>query len=154
VKLALSDQQDQVKTGWCQVAATGILGGVLTYQWVDGEEVLSQASVAPSARMRGFTMAVPQMGGATESGLAIANVEDQPAQVTLRFWTTSGTLAADTSLTLKAGEQMATFVSQIFPALQDYQEGTVELVSDRNLVAVGLVYAGTAFATLPVLPSP
>jgi len=61
------------------------VGGALVYQLLDAQGLVSQASVLPSATSRRFNILVPQLGGQTLTGLAIANTEQTAASITLQF---------------------------------------------------------------------
>lgn len=154
IKFRLEDPGVQIKTGWAQVFANRPVGGVLVYQLLDGSNVVAQASVLFSPRARRFSLLVSQLGSTTDTGLAIANPEDAAALITLRRLTADGLIIAETAFTLGPGEQLARFVSQFFPAGFALLDGRVEISSNRNVVALGLIFQGNQFTTLPVIPLP
>jgi hypothetical protein len=158
VKLRLEDPGTQVKSGWCQVFASRPVSGILVYQTVDSAQVLAEATVLPSVRNRKFTFITPQLGSPTDTGLALANPDDQSTVITLKRFTTDGLMIAETSLVLGAGEQSAKFISQFFPTSFPQLEGRVEISSTRNIVGIGLVFQtnsqGFLFTTVPLVPLP
>ncbi len=143
-------------SGWCQVHADGAVGGLLVYQSLDRQTVISQATVLPSLRLRNFRMALPLLGQATEAALAIANPGSQTAQITLRYFNPSGQVGGSSVLlSIPPGGQMARFMGEIFPSLAIPQEGVVEVSSTAGLVPVGLLFINNyqLFTTVPVTAS-
>jgi hypothetical protein len=154
IKLRLEDPGNLIKTGWCQVFASQPVSGVLVYQYLSGGEILAEASVLPSPRARKFSVLVAQLGALTETGLALANPQDQSASIVLRRLTNDGLVIAETAFSLGPREQIARFVSQYFPGGIAILEGRVEILSNRDIVGVGLIYQNTLFTTVPVVPLP
>jgi len=140
-----------------RVTASGSVGGLLVYQAKPGTTVTSQATVLPSARMRKFRVAMPQVGSTTELGLALANVSNQAARITVRYYTPSGQPAIpDIPLDMPPGTQYATFVGQLVPGAPLGLEGVLEISSTADLIAVGLlaIYDYQIYTTVPIIPLP
>jgi hypothetical protein len=154
IKLPLEDTGIQAKTGWCQVFADRPISGVLVYQLLSGSDLVSEASVLSSPRSKKFSLLISQLGSSTETGLALANPDEQPASIVLRRMASDGQIKAETGFSLGSGEQTARFISQYFANGLAAQEGRVEILSSRPIIGVGLIYQGTIFATLPVIPLP
>jgi len=64
--------------------------------------------------------------------------------------------AAGVPFTLNSLNQVARFASQFLPGLPDNAQGVVEVVSDADIVAVGLAFINNyaVFTTIPVVPVP
>jgi hypothetical protein len=156
-QIALSDSGDPVKTGWVQVIASSAVGGALVYQLLDAQELVSQASVLPSAASRRFNILVPQLGGQTLTGLALVNMEQTEAIITLQFVGMDGSQIASGTVPLPPGQQLSQFISQYLPGVSASAAGVLEINSSRNIAAVGLVYVigNTAeFFTIPLISVP
>jgi hypothetical protein len=100
IKLPVEDTGVDVKTGWCQVSADRPVSGVLVYQLLSGGNLLSEASVLSSPRLKKFSLLISQLGSLTETGLALANPDDQPASIVLRRITSDGQIKAETGFSL------------------------------------------------------
>jgi PKD repeat protein len=154
VRLTLEDTGHVIKTGWCQVHSSTPINGVLIYQLADSQGVISEAAVFPSPRALAFTLPVPQLGAESLTGLALAAVDSQPTQITLRFFRQEGVVQGRASFTLPPGSQVSRFVSEFIPGLAAAQEGMMEITADRNLIAVALLFQGNVFTAIPVSPRP
>jgi hypothetical protein len=154
LRLNLEDPGTNIKTGWCQVFSSAPINGLLVYQLLSEQAIVSEASVLPSTRARGFMLPVSQLGAESLTGLALAAVDTQPAQISLRFYRPDGVVLSTSSLTLKSGEGISRFLTEFIPGLAATQEGTLEIVSDRTLIAVALLFQGSVFTSLPVTPLP
>jgi hypothetical protein len=156
-QIALSDSGDLVKTGWVQVSASSAVGGALVYQLLDAQELVSQASVLPSAASRRFNILVPQLGGQTLTGLAIANAGQTEASITLQFVGMNGSQIASGTVPLPPGQQLSQFINQYLPGVSASASGVLEVSSSGNIAAVGLVYVIGSTAelfTIPLIPVP
>lgn len=145
------------KSGWARVSTTGNVGGTLVYQYLANAVVKSQATVLPSIRTKKFRMSLPQLGMLTDSGLAFTNVSTNPNLVTIRYYLPDGRMAAASGLeSLAAGAQVTMMIWQVMASFPQSQEGTLEVVSTEDLIAVGLkgVNSWNSFTTVPVISVP
>jgi hypothetical protein len=94
---------------------------------------------------------IPQLLDQTASntGIAIANTNGQPASVTLRLLDSSGQGMQSTKVTLQPLASTSKFLTELFPALTTFQ-GTLEIQSDLPVTALGLRITGPIMTTLPV----
>jgi hypothetical protein len=154
IRIRLQSSSEQVHVGWCRVTADAPIGGLLVYQYTEGGVLVSEASVPPSTRLKHFSIPVTQLGSQSDTGLAIANVDNDRADIILRFVSTDGRVLEQAIIRRETGEQIARFASQFFTAVQPGIEGSIEVLSTKEVIAEGLIFHGSIFTTLPVLPLP
>lgn len=88
-----------------------------------------------------------------KTGLAILNLGSSTATVSINVRSPNGTTLTSTTQTLAGSQQTARFVSELLPAVTNF-EGTLELSSSSSIAAFALRQhlASGIFSTLPVLP--
>jgi hypothetical protein len=154
IRMRLQSSSEQVLVGWCRVTADAAIGGMLVYQLVGDGTLISEASVLPSTRLKHFSLPATQLGFFSDTGLAIANVDTERADISLSYIATDGRVLEQAILRREPGEQVARFVGQFFTGITAGAEGSIEVVSNKELIAVGLLFHGAIFTTLPILPLP
>ena len=113
-----------------------------------------QLTVYPASPVRNVVFDVRRAAAAgIDTGVAIANVSAQPANVTIRFHRDTGEEAAHVDRTFLAGEQLSRFVNQLLPDLgtADFA-GTVTIRSTQQLAVAALAFDPTGVVTIPVAP--
>ncbi|GAB4239737.1 MAG: hypothetical protein Kow00109_14600 [Acidobacteriota bacterium] len=124
----------------------------------DGSAVRSRVGVVPAVfepgRFRRAWLPV-QVTGELDTGLALVNVANTDAKVTLRLILRNGSWIVEHSFILPAGHQVAHFVGEWFDQLLSPQpekiEGLLEIVTDgTDVVPLGLIQAGWVLTALPV----
>jgi hypothetical protein len=88
-----------------------------------------------------------------DTGVAIANPNSTPANITLQLVDTNGVMAFPAvNLTLPSNNHMAKFVSQLFPAAAPSFYGTLQIISQTPVVTTPLLFQSDGtFTTLPVI---
>lgn len=125
----------------------------LTYGMVRSAVVQSQAAILPTPLLSetSFQVDVVQPIG-RNLGLAVANAGGSAASLTLTLRYEDGTAAsAPLSITLPARQQLARFVSELFPAgaVGAAFRGNLDIQSSTPVSIIGLRFAGVEFSTLP-----
>jgi hypothetical protein len=106
--------------------------------------------------MRDCTVFVRRSAEGVDTGLAIANVSDQSAQVTLRLYDQNFKLIASQQLSdvigpFEAGSHAALFLTELFPELDlsNLEEGVLTLESDQPVAVASLLQTRPAQAVPP-----
>jgi sugar lactone lactonase YvrE len=115
--------------------------GAALFSYTDSDGTLvSQAGVGAVQPLQSGRVFVDERG--TQTGIALANTSQQPATVRLRLRDSSGSEVPSKSLTLGAGQHMATFVFQQFdPQIVGPESnftGSLTFESDQKLAAITL----------------
>jgi hypothetical protein len=116
--------------------------------------LVSQAGVGASRPARAGRIFVGE--GETRTGVALVNSSAQPASVTLVLRDASGRGVGRATQTLAAGQHLARYVSELFPAAAPAPTGSLGFESDQALAAVALREGRNArgeplYSTLPVI---
>jgi hypothetical protein len=131
---------------------TSSVASFMTFQSIDGAgNVTGQATVLPSAGGKSFAMAV-LVGGYSnlQMGLAISSVTDTgTANITLTLYDFIGRQIAQATKSLPPLNETAAFLNEFLPVMPASFRGSLTISSDTDIVAVGLQFAGTVFATFP-----
>jgi hypothetical protein len=147
------------RVGWVKVTSSQPIGGAAIFQTQGGGRITSEAGVADSPLSNHFTSWVSSLGE-TMSGVAICNPNNSQATITLVLKDTIGNVAISRQLFLPPNGHVASFFSgagQWFPTGFDEFEGTLEVLSDLPVSAVGMRYDNpglTVFGTIPVIIVP
>ncbi len=146
---------EALRSGWAQVIADGAVGGTIIFQSTSGNTIISEAGVGDASLMRSFTIFADSMG-ASDTGIAIANPGTQAARLTFTLRSRTGQPGPSVTRTLEPNAHTALFITQLFEGVPDIGEfeGTVDVTSDVDVVAVALRFDNpdfSAFTTLPVL---
>ncbi len=151
--LILQTQADDNATnvqGWAQLTTNGNVSGFGIFRWTTfGQE----ASVPLEIRNpTSFVLPFDDTAGTT-SGLAIANVSNQTANITLNIDDDTGTLQQTTSITLQANQHTSFMLPDKYASAVN-KRGTVEFVTPMggriSVIGLRATSAGT-LTTIPVL---
>jgi hypothetical protein len=165
VQLALTsndpDPFNPPLSGWCQVTATGAIGGAMVYQATIGGTLVSQATVGPSPLLKKFIVPVMQLSGATLTALALTNVDTTNNDVTIEFYGPAPgglAIASQTIMGMLPNQQLANFVSgtptAFFTSPPVPSTGTLKITSTKNLAATVLYFQGPEFSSGVITPIP
>ncbi len=158
------EAKDPVRSGYAIVTPATAGAGIVVFETFGeshGSDVY-QAGVLPSEMAKQSIMFVNTSDRLSRNlGIAFTNPSSSPATVSLILRDDKGSTVATSTLSLPGGHQIAQFVTQLFSIhkslLRDLT-GTVDIVSDIPIAAVGLRYRGINFSTLPITrlspPSP
>jgi hypothetical protein len=128
----------------------------LTYGMVGAGLVQSQAAILPTALTGQTTLPVNIVQSAGRNlGVALANPNNSAAAVTLQLWDQNGTaIGSPASISLLAGQQLARFLSELYPAstLGGAFQGSLTVQSAAPVSIIGLSFSGIEFSTVPILP--
>ncbi len=115
---------------------------------------LSEAGVeATEARHQAVATVIREAGVSLNSGIAVANASDQPANGVVQLLDSNGTLVASNSDFAQLGPRAhaAGFLPQLFPGVAADFEGTLLIFSDQPLAVVVLrTVQGLVQSSLPV----
>ncbi len=156
----LNPAEPAAKVGWARVESTGgSLGGVATFQLVQGGALTTIAGVLASNTMTVATIPVDDDIPADRyTGYAIANPGSAEITVSIQTVNAEGTTSAPaavlSSINLKPGEQKAAFVFQDDKASKTAFRGSVVLtgLNGANFSVVALVQNSGLFTAIPVIP--
>jgi hypothetical protein len=139
--------------GWALVQSDQNLSGIAIYGLLDGSgnsvtEVGSPASL-PLLSMSVFA----QNGATTSTGVALANPNSNPANVTLILRDANSNQLSQTSVTIAAMGHLAEYANQMFSSLPPGEfEGKIDVISTQPLVGLTLRQRGSVFTSLPIIP--
>ena len=143
------------KVGYATISSNVPVEGTAIFRVLPGGQLLSEVGLAAAPARYLVVGAVQKIAaGGLDSGVAIVNTSDEPANVTAMLVAEDGDVVAmnDTALALPAHNHKAKFMSELFPdfANQDFQ-GTLVVSSDKP-VALVIVRAlgGLPRSALPV----
>lgn len=149
-----SGTSSPVGVGYAQISTSGPVEGTAVFRIVnDDGTVTTEAGVGSNRGTFGSVAAVQKkVEGAFDSGLAVVNTSDQPAQGTIELYSENGNRAGVADLPLAGNSHKASFLSELFPQIANLDfKGTVRVVSDRPLAVVVLrTGAGLVLSSLPV----
>jgi hypothetical protein len=91
-----------------------------------------------------------------QTGIALLNSGDQPANARLELWGPSGTLDAFATITLAPGARISEILSALFPGMQSYGSGNIRVQSDQPLHSFGILYEKNLrfLSSVPPVPYP
>ncbi len=143
--------------GWARASfspAVDLLGSEVIQRFSPAGVLLAESSM-PSAPPDTILRLPAFERDGFGTGVAILNPGTASASVTLTLRSNAGTVAGASSLNLSASSQTARFVSELFPALGNF-EGTLEISSSSGLAAFALRqnFLSGAFSAVAVSPSP
>jgi hypothetical protein len=140
--------------GYALLGSNIPMGGSALFKVLNGDKVVSEAGVGLSKPTKSFTVYIDNTNNAL-SGYAIANFGTVPANLLLTLRNQAGTKVDSLPLTIPAGQHLAKFAVEHFPATAAAGfEGSVEVETDQNVAAVALRYDNPGmdvFSTIPVL---
>jgi len=137
--------------GWARLGADSPFEATEFFQIVLGDVELPRVGVPsslPSQEVRVFCFA----GSGVRTGVALANIGDETAQLKIRRFDELGKQVEVKSAPLEAGAQLARFLdeSPFFPGLTQCR-GSVEITSPQELAAVTLRSDDNQLASAPVM---
>jgi hypothetical protein len=139
--------------GWALVQSDQNLTGIAIYGLLDGSgnsvtEVGSPASL-PLLSMSVFA----QNGATTSTGIALANPNSNPANVTLILRDANSNQLSQTSVTVAPMGHLAEYANQMFSSLPSEEfEGKIDVISTQPLAGLTLRQRGSVFTSLPIIP--
>jgi hypothetical protein len=162
VAVSTSGASTGVNTGYAQIATSGAVpAGVAIFGLRQNNVLVSEAPV-PEAPVVTQGQIYVEIGGGVDTGLAIANPNNQPVDIAFYFTDASGARSGQNTLTLPANGQMAAFLDQApFNAGSAFL-GTMTFIVLRSSSTVGVSAIAlrlftnerneTLMTTLPVTP--
>ena len=131
-----------LRIGYARLLAGASVGGtaVFTRSDVPSGQTLYEAGVPLTGAFSDFSVAVDSIGP-RDSGVALVNASAQPAQIVARLYDQSFDLLSVEQLELPPNSQLARFVFELFPDVQQQareMKGTLTIASDQPLAAVAL----------------
>src|SRR5262245_23745507 len=109
-------------------SATAAPAGAALFSYINDNGVLiSQAGVGATEPIRSGLSFIDQSGA--QMGFALANPSGQDASVMLTLRNAAGAEAARRTLTLRAGAQLAKYVSELFPVQSENFVGSLSFDS-------------------------
>lgn len=166
LKLGLSSA-GPLRAGYARVRTAPAVGGTAVFSQRESDgSPLYEAGVPTAVARRQFSLAVQAETGVTDTGLALVFPAEEgagrgagtDASLTLRLYDQDFQLLERRSVTLRPGQHLPRFATQLFPRLMDLAsetrfDGSVTVESDRPLAAVTLrqttVPTLTAFPVIP-----
>jgi hypothetical protein len=148
-----TDGTGVLKTGWATLQADQSIAGLALFTFLDDsggfvDEVGSPATIALRS-----TSAFAQTSPGISTGVAIANPNSSPADVTLIATDLNLQEMASTTITLPAMGHIARYITELFPqaALRTF-DGKIEVISAWPLATLALRQRESVFTTYPVIP--
>ncbi|MDD5544458.1 MAG: hypothetical protein PHX83_14935 [Acidobacteriia bacterium] len=152
-----SPNDSPIRTGYAIVTPSGTsTTGLVVFETFgerEGDSML-QAGVLPANMTTDVVVFVDTNGNAGKNvGVAIANPGSTDAMVTFNLMAKDGTQVGTTQITVPAHNQLARFVTELFPTLTVTLQnfiGTLQITSNNPVAIVGLRVHGVNFSTMPV----
>ena len=149
-----TDGSGDVAAGYARLISTAPLGGTLVFTTSDdGDTVLAEAGVGASPVAQHFSIPILFEKGGANTGIALANVVTEQAEITLVLRASSGEELARDTIFLEAGEHLPRFADQFFDTLEGMDEfqGSIEVWSSEGLSAIAIKTQGLLLTTFPVV---
>ncbi len=143
-----------LKTGWALVQSDQSLSGVAIFSYFDGAGHFVDEVGAPSSLDFGSMSLFAESSGSVNTGIALANPNSEPADVTLTLRDSQAMTLAVQQLKIPANGHIAKYLTELFsPGVipLDFQ-GRIEVVSTESLVGLTLRQRDQIFTSLPVVP--
>ncbi len=144
-----------ITSGWMRIIPDGekAIGASAIFQLLEGEKLVSQAGVLPSPPLQSATIVYDSLGQGTNTGVAIANPNDQPNDITVGLFDKDGKQVASLEFTLPARGHLARFVTELFPNIRgiDEMEGSLAIKGSLAFSALALRFEGLEFTATPVI---
>jgi hypothetical protein len=141
--------------GWAraQFTGTGDIAGAETIQLIDAVGEISMETSVVAAQPDTVLHAPVYEKDGYKTGLALANPGTTEANISMVLHRSDGSPMDFRTESIGGSQQIARFVSELFPSLNDF-EGTLEISSTRPLAGLVVRYNGSAdvFSTVPVSP--
>ena len=149
-----TDGSGDIAAGYARLISTAPLGGTLVFTTSDdADNVLAEAGVGASTVAQHFLLPILFAAGGSNTGIALANVATEEAEITLVLRASSGEELARESIFLDPGEHLPQFADQFFDTLAglDEFEGSIEVWSSEGLSAIAIKTQGLLLTTFPVV---
>ncbi len=149
-----TDGSGNVAAGYARLISTAPLGGTLVFTTSnDSENVLAEAGVGASPQGQHFSIPILFEAGGSNTGIALANVADEQAEITLVLRDVSAQELARVTIFLQAGEHLPRFADQFFDVLtgMDVFQGSIEVWSSVTVTAIAIKTQGVLLTTFPVV---
>jgi hypothetical protein len=144
-----------IKTGWASIQSEKSLSGISIFSFYDGAgNYVSEMGAPATAATTSFSMFV-QTTTDINTGIAIANPNSSPAQVTLTLRDSQGdATGSPVSVTVPANGHIQGYVTDIFPqeTMPQGFSGTLDVVSQVPVVGMNERQRGQHFTWLPLIP--
>src|SRR5262249_43686299 len=138
--------------GFATVTADADVRGTAVFSEILSNNLFAEAGVPSANAVLKQSIFVDTTAG-FDTGVAFANPNPTPANITFRLFTPGGTkIGQDIKQTLATNQHNALFVSHLF-AVSPPTTGTMQVISDVPVAAVALRFASTGiFTPLPPVP--
>lgn len=139
VTTVVADPSVLSTSGWLQVDSDqDEILGTLTFRGDNDQFITStELSGAPLSK---FLFPVVSQNDTYQTGLALLNNNQSPAQVTLELWDTDGNMIASTSpMTLAPKARTVAYLDALFPGMDPIMTGNVRVRSDQPLNGFAVV---------------
>jgi PLD-like domain len=141
--------------GWAraQFAGTTDIAGTETIQLLNATGNISMEASVFAAQPDTVLHAPVYEKDGRRTGLALANPGTAGSEASIVLRRNDGSTAGSTTVPIGGSQQLARFVSDLFPSLNNF-EGTAEISSTTPVAGIALVYNESAavFSTVPVSP--
>ena len=137
--------------GSVKVTSGAPIAGVVLFGGTIGLAGVGSSNVLPN----GFAAPMESLTNQVDTGIAIVNLQEESAELTLQLCDAEGTLLATISEPLASSGHLARFLSEFdWPLAVDLSdfEGTLKVTSSGPLAATVIQTRPGQFATLPVVP--
>jgi hypothetical protein len=152
-----TDGSGDLSVGYARITSTVPLGGVLVFTTRDsGGFPTAEAGVGASAAAKRFSIPVLLSQEGSNTGIALANISETDAFISLDLKGLDGIIQEQTTLSLNAGEHLPRFASELFSSLDGLAdfEGVIEVSSSVPISAIALKTEGSLLTTFPVVTLP
>jgi subtilase family serine protease len=150
-------EQGSLRTGYMVITAdagSALPTPTVSYGVISSAIVQSQAGLSPSVPTTDGTLFVDVFSGIGRNlGVAIANAGDVSNTATLTLRDANGNVVAPPlALTLAPHQQLARFITELFPSVGDAQfTGSLRIQGTTTFAALGLLFSAGHFSTVPVI---
>ncbi|HYK87447.1 MAG TPA: kelch repeat-containing protein [Acidobacteriota bacterium] len=149
------DPSIQNTSGWLEVDST-VDQVVGTVTFTNGNSTFFSSLELSGSPLNHFVLPIAAEDGTYQTGIALLNVANFPASVTLELWGPGGTLDRSTSIRLDPGVRVAQYLSDFFPNLAPYLVANVRVRSDQPIHAIAIMNDRSLHfvASIPAVPFP
>jgi hypothetical protein len=131
----------QLQIGYCVVNPTGgSPAGTAVFNFPQRGILISEAGV-PSTRATRSARAYVEASGSVNTGLAIANPNDQPASIIRELHRSDGAIELTDGIVITSRGQKTAFLTELFPGVAADFRGTLTFNSDVPIAAIAVVSA-------------
>ncbi len=152
--LLQTDGSGGLEVGYARLAASGPVGGTILFSQLDSSgHTLVEAGVGASPAGTRFVIPVLYRKGASNTGVAFANISSVAADLDLALRDKTGAAVETAPVHLAPGEHLPKFATELFGSLgaRDDFAGVIEAESATPVSAVALKLQGAILTTFPVI---